>query len=116
MDVAGSLPRIRGTQIGLRDPQVVARIKLDMLAGRFAYQELSARIAGVRDRSGVYHVMVGHHRMAAAREIHRETNDPTPVRNLLHWGFWDEVSRPPSDSRPLPSRYWWGALRNWLGF
>jgi hypothetical protein len=106
---------VRGTQIGLRAPEVVDRIKADMRAGRYAYQEPRGRIAGVRDARGTYHVKVGHHRMAAAMEVYRENGDPAAVWELIYWGFWDEVERPPIDSRPLPARGWWGALRNWLG-
>jgi len=31
----GQIPRIRATQVGLRDPAAVDRIKADMLGGRF---------------------------------------------------------------------------------
>jgi hypothetical protein len=110
------IPRIRGTQIGLRDPDSVDNIKADMLAGRYAYQEPRGRIGGFRDRKGTYHVGAGHHRMAAAMEIYRETGDLGAVQQLLRWGRWDEVESAPVDSRPLPARDWWGAFRNWLGF
>jgi hypothetical protein len=109
-----ALPKIRGTQVGLSNPGQIDAIKSDMRAGRYAYHEERGRIAGVRDPKGVYHVKVGHHRMAAAMEIYRETRNPTPVLELLRWGRWDSVAHPPLDSRPLPARHWWGALRNWL--
>jgi filamentous hemagglutinin len=109
------LTRIRGTQIGLRDADLIDRLKRDMVAGRFAYQETQGRIGGVRDRHGRYHVIEGHHRMVAAVELFRETGDETAVRNLIQWGMWTDQDSPPSDSRPLPSRHWWGAFRNWLG-
>lgn len=112
----GSVPRIRGTQIGLGNPGQVDTIKADMVAGNYAYQEPRGQIAGVRDVLGTYHVKDGHHRMAAAVEIHRETGDRAAVLELLDWGKWDEVDQPPIDSRPLPGRDWWSALRNWLGF
>jgi hypothetical protein len=111
---AARLPKIRGTQEGLRDPALVEQIKADMKAGRFAFHELRGQIAGVRDPKGVYYVRVGHHRMAAAMEIYRETHDPTPVLELLRWGNWDQVDNPPNDRAPLPGRDWWGAFRNWL--
>lgn len=114
--LGGSLPRIRGTQIGLSKPALVDQIKASMRDGRFAYHELRGRIAGVRDPKGTYHVKDGHHRMAAALEIYKETADATAVRELLRWGLWDEVDHPPIDSCPLPARDWWGAFRNWLGF
>ncbi len=116
MPESGHLPKIRGTQVGLREPDLVAQLKADMRAGHYAYHEARGQIGGVRDRKGTYHVMEGHHRMVAALEIYRETKDATAVNELLRWGQWDEVSGPPPDSRPLPARDWLGAWRNWLGF
>jgi hypothetical protein len=112
----GPLPRFRGTQIGLDRADSIDQIKADMLAGRFAYAELRARITGLRDPRGVYHIKVGHHRMAAALEIYKETGDERYVRNLLRWGRFDDATSPPIDSRPMPSRDWWGAFRNWIGW
>ena len=110
------LPTIRGTRLGLREPSQVDQIKAAMLSLRFPYHEVHARITGVRDPRGVYYVKDGHHRIAAAMEIYRETGDPTPLLELVRWGKWDNVPASPIDGRPLPSRYWWGAFRNWLGF
>ena len=110
------IPPIRGTQIGLKFPDQVDAIKADMKAGRFDFRELRARIGGVRDRRGVYHVVEGHHRMVAAIELFRETGDSRAVQQLLQWGNFAEVDRPPLDSRPLPCRDWWGRFRNWLGW
>jgi filamentous hemagglutinin len=110
------LPRIRGTQIGFRDPSQIDTIKADMLAGRFAYHEVRAQVGGWLDRHGVYHVYDGHHRMAAALEIYRETGDAMPARLLLILGDWKYIDRPPRISRPMPARDWWGALRNWLKY
>lgn len=106
------LPKIRGTQIGLRDPALVDRLKADMREGRFAYQEPRGRITGVRDVRGVYYVKEGHHRMAAAVEIYQETGDATVVQELLRCGEFPEVNYCPKDGCPLPARDWWGALRN----
>jgi filamentous hemagglutinin len=112
---APALPRIRGTQIGLRDPALVARLKADMQAGRYAYHEPRGQIGGWLDRRGSYHVHEGHHRIAAALELYRETGDPGPVLQLLRWGVWTPIERPPRGSRPLPARDWWRRFRNWLG-
>jgi hypothetical protein len=112
----GPLPRIRGTQIGLRAPAAVDRIKTDMLAGRFPYHEWRAQIGGYRDARGKYHIQEGHHRMVAALEILAETGNSTPVRELLRWGHWEGVPKAPTISRPMPSRSWWGALRNRWNF
>jgi filamentous hemagglutinin len=110
------IPRIRGTQIGLRDSDLVDRLKADMSAGRYFFQEARGQIGGVIDPRGDHHVIDGHHRMAAALEIFRETGDDNAVRMLVVWGWWGAVEKAPSDSRPFPVRWWWGAFRNWLGF
>jgi filamentous hemagglutinin len=110
-----ALPRIFGTQIGLRDWSVVDEIKADMRAGRFAYREQRGKIGGYIDRRGVYCVTFGHHRIVAAIELARETGDASAVLELMRWGQWDDAPRPPSDRRPLPARDWWGAFRHWLG-
>lgn len=114
-DLAAPLPRIRGTQIGLKKPWLVDQIKADMRHGRYAYEEPRGQIGGVRDRRGCYHVVEGHHRMASALEIYDETGDPRPIRELLRHGRWDLRDRGPLFSRPMPSRRWWGAFRNWIG-
>jgi filamentous hemagglutinin len=110
-----SLPKIRGTQVGLRSWQVVDQIKADMLAGRFIFHEYS-RIGGVRNRKGVYYVVEGHHRMVAAMEMYKESGDPTFLLELLRRGDWDNVPFTPVDGRPLPARDWWGAFRHWFGW
>jgi filamentous hemagglutinin len=109
------LRRIRGTQIGLRNPALVDAIKAAMRAGTFRFAEPAGRIAGVLDRSGTYHIQEGHHRMAAALELLRETGDDRYVAELLAWGVW-EGEPAPRDSRPMPSRTWWGRFRNQIGF
>ncbi len=110
------LPTIRGTQIGLKNPAIVDRIKDQMRSGQFPYHEIGCRVEGIRDLEGTYHVREGHHRMAAAMELYKENADSSFVRNLLTWGVWAEWDYPPHDSRPLPSRSWWGAFRNSLNF
>ncbi|EIJ42389.1 hypothetical protein BegalDRAFT_1505 [Beggiatoa alba B18LD] len=65
--VADVLPIIKGTQRGLRNPELVDQIKNDMLNGNFNYSELRAQIAGYLD-DGKYYVTEGHHRMTAALE------------------------------------------------
>src|SRR5262245_15403721 len=109
-------PRIRGTQLGLKNPALVDQLKAAMRAGQFHFHEIRAQVGGVRDRKGVYHVVDGHHRIVAAWEIWLETADAEPLKKLLEFGNWDEWSHPPRDSRPLPLRSWWGRLRNRLGY
>jgi hypothetical protein len=111
-----SLPRIRGTQIGLRNWSLVDQLKSDMRSARYAFHERRGQIGGVRDRRGVYYVVEGHHRLVAALELFNETGDSTAIVELLNGGLWTEVNRPPFDGRPLPSRSYWGAFRNWLGY
>lgn len=110
-----ALPRIRGTQIGLRDPKLLDQLKADMTEGRYAFEEERGQIGGVIDPRGTYHVVEGHHRVAAALELLHETGDDADVLSLLFWGRWSQVEKRPADSRPLPSRSTWGAFRNWLG-
>src|SRR5262245_326295 len=114
--MARDLPKIRGTQIGLKNPALVDQIKASMRAGKFPYDELRCRIVGIKDLDGIYYVKEGHHRMAAAMELYKELKDSSFVRNLLTSGDWKESDHPPNDSRPLPSRNWWNALRNRLNF
>ena len=109
------LPRIRGTQVGLRNPASVDAIKADMKAELFRFTDLDGQIGGILDGAGVYHVMEGHHRMAAALELFRQTGDDRFVRELLRWGRWS-IGLRPSMSRPMPARSWWGRLRNRIGY
>lgn len=111
-----SLPHIRDTQVGVRDWSVVDRIKFDMRAGQYAFHERRGQIGGVRDPRGTYYVVEGHHRMVAALECFYESGDAAAVLELLRWGQWTEIDRPPSDRRPSPARHWWGAFRNWIGY
>jgi len=109
-------PTIRGTQVGLKHPEQVDQMKADILADRFYFEELRARIGGVIDRRGIYHVIEGHHRIVAAIEVLDEFENATPLLEIIRCGNWDLVDKPPRGSRPLPSRTFWGAMRNWLGF
>lgn len=110
------LPEIRGTQIGLRDPALVERLKSAMAANQYAFDETRGQIGGVIDAKGTYHIVDGHHRMAAALELFHDTGEDTAVQRLLFWGRWAMVERPPPDSRPFPGRSWWRAFRNWIGY
>jgi hypothetical protein len=109
------LPKIRGTQIGLRHPTLVDRLKIDMKVGAFRFHEPDGQLGGILDRKGVYHVMEGHHRMVAALELYRETSDDRYVTQLIDCGRWDRAPAPPI-SRPMPARSWFGRLRNRVGY
>ena len=82
-----------------------------MVAGRYGFQEIRGQIGGVVDSQRIYHIVDGHHRMAAALEIFRETGDDDPVVMLVKWGWWTEMEKAPLDSRPFPHRSRWGNFR-----
>jgi filamentous hemagglutinin len=95
---------------------MIDKLKAEMLAGRFDYLAARGRVSGVRDNRMVFHVVDGHHRVVAALEILQESGDTGPLLQLLAWGKWDDTARAHPESRPLPSRHWWGAFRNWIGW
>jgi len=109
-------PELRGTQVGLRNESLVDKLKSDMQGGSFKYQSPEGRISGYIDSNGVRYVSEGHHRVAAAREILKETGNSGPLNNLVRNGNWTDVSQAPANSRPLPARDFWGNLRNRIGF
>lgn len=95
-------------QTALTKPEVVDRIKQDLLAGRFRFDEPLARLIGWRDDGGTYYLSEGHHRMAAAIELFRETGEDRFVAELLANGTW-VPGRPPRRRR-LPTRGFWFRL------
>ncbi|MCO6538489.1 MAG: hypothetical protein J6567_11120, partial [Gilliamella sp.] len=99
-----SIPNIKGTQVGLRDPASVDRLKNDMLSGNFNFEADFGRIGGYIDNKGNYYVGAGHHRMVAAMEIYKETGDASYIRKLIKNGRWTPIDKPPVDMRPLPKR------------
>jgi hypothetical protein len=113
--MARDLPKIRGTQVGLKNPGLVDQIKAQMKSGQFPYDEIGCRVVGVRDSNGTYHVKDGHHRMAAAFELYWEMGDSSFVRDLLTHGRWDEVENAPIETSSLPARTRWRRFRSWLG-
>jgi hypothetical protein len=98
------LPKIFGTQKGLRDPAFVGIIKKSMLDGKFNFSALENRIGEFIDDAGKYYVGEGHHRMAAAKEIFQETGNSGAVKQLLENGRWTKTKRAPSTSTSLPKR------------
>ena len=112
--VACGIPNIRGTQSGLRNPHVVDEIKRSMLENKYDFSLLNNRIGGYFDRQGTYHISEGHHRMTAALEIYRETGENKFVYELIKNVRWTNISMPPTNSVPMPSRYFWSNLKNKL--
>ncbi|MDC9583376.1 Rhs family protein, partial [Xenorhabdus sp. PR6a] len=110
-----SLPEIKGTQTGFKNPHQIDSMKKDMLDGNYDFTLDKNRISVIIDNKGVYHVSDGHHRMTAAMEIHKTTGNDKYIRELLNNAKKDRQNTVPS-SRPMPSRNWWGALRNKWGF
>ena len=109
---AGPLPRLRGTQLGLLHPEQIDQLKADMLNGLFKYEALEAIVVGVVDPKGTFHVQSGHHRIAAAIELMKETGNEYYLRMLLACGRWPVITYFPHNSRPLPGRDWISRLRN----
>ncbi|OTQ48064.1 hypothetical protein B6D06_11365 [Gilliamella apis] len=102
--VKGSIPEIKGTQVGLRDPAQIDLMKSDMLNGSFEFTATRGKIAGYIDSKGNYYITEGHHRMAAAQEIYKTTGDATYIHKLLENGKWDKTNKVPVDALPLPTR------------
>ncbi|CDL81248.1 hypothetical protein [Xenorhabdus szentirmaii] len=109
-------PEIKGSQIGFKKPHQIDSMKKDMLDGTYDFKNIKNIIGGEIDSKGVYYVGDGHHRMAAAQEIYKETGDATYIHKLIEHGRWDKVNSPTVDVRPMPSRGFFGNLRNKLGF
>jgi len=106
---------IRGSQVGLRDAELVDLIKAEMRSGTYRFASPEGQIGGILDRQGIYHVMEGHHRTVAALELFGETGDDHFINELIVRGIWDRSPAPPT-SRPMPSRSWFGKLRNRIGY
>jgi len=114
-ELVGKIPTIVSFgQKGLRDPAAVGRIKKAMLEGTYEYTAKKGIIAGWIN-NGKYILGEGHHRIAAAMEILKETKNATPLLNLIKNGAWS-TAKFGGSTRPLPSRSMWGKFRNWLGF
>jgi DNA-directed RNA polymerase beta' subunit len=102
--ISESIPNIKGTQVGLRNPTQIDSIKHDMINEIYDFKKIDNIIAGYVDSKGNYYVTEGHHRMVAAMEIYKETGNASYVKKLLSNGKWTEIKKPPIDARPLPKR------------
>ncbi|MEO0686178.1 MAG: Rhs family protein, partial [Cyanobacteria bacterium J06649_11] len=85
-----------------------------MLNGTFEYGAKRGIIAGWLN-NGRYIISEGHHRVAAAMEILKETGNARPILQLLENGAWS-TAKYSQRTRPLPARSGWTSFRNWLGF
>ncbi|MWN32952.1 hypothetical protein GQ595_10935, partial [Gilliamella sp. Pra-s54] len=102
--ISESIPNIKGTQVGLRNPAQIDSMKRDMMNGNYDFKKIDNIIAGYVDSKGNYYITEGHHRMAAAMEIYKKTGNTFYVKKLLSNGKWTETQKPPIDARPLPKR------------
>jgi len=84
---------IRGSQVGLRDAELVDLIKAEMRSGTYRFASPEGQIGGILDRQGIYHVMEGHHRTVAALELFGETGDDHFINELMSGEFG--IGHPP---------------------
>ncbi|HDS7112718.1 TPA: RHS domain-containing protein [Klebsiella aerogenes] len=81
-------PKVKGTQKGLKYPDYVDVVKEKMSKEDFDYSKIANQIDGYYDSKSTYHVGDGHHRMAAAIELYKETGDDRYICNLLKMVNW----------------------------
>lgn len=92
----------------------IEAIKRDMLDDKFDYAAARAVISGIYDARGkVFYVGEGHHRLAAALEIARETDNWIPFRKLVDYGLWDIKDQAPPGAHVLPVR---STVWTWIGW
>lgn len=75
-----------------------------MRNGNYRFESPKGIIGGYVDKNGKYWVSEGHHRMAAAKEIYKETGDASNVKKLIENGRWTKTEYPPVDGRKFPKR------------
>ena len=110
------IPKIKTVvQVGLRNPRNVDAIKKILLDPKKAEEiyALKESLSGYIHK-GVVYLEGGHHRVAAAKEILKETGNAEPLRRLLQGGRWTKMK--PHTSRPLPGRSFWAKVRNKFNF
>ncbi|MCE9666686.1 FG-GAP-like repeat-containing protein [Myxococcus stipitatus] len=101
------LPRIRATQVGLRDPAKVDAIKESMLRDPKFFDKVENAI-GASYAEGTHYIHEGHHRMTAAIELAAEQGTSRYVDELL----MTTLSNPyrgttvVPNSRVMPLRNW----------
>jgi hypothetical protein len=97
------------TQTGL-DPTKSKNIddyKSRMLQKTFDYGD-NRQVSGLfHPGSGTYFVSEGHHRLAAALEIARETGNWSPFKKLIQNGYWGEAAELPGERHRLAMRSGW---------
>ncbi len=95
----------------------IEAFKRDMLEERFLFESSEGRIGGhYHERRRIFFVGEGHHRLAAALEIAKETGDWRPFRRLLRHGLWQKTDRIPDLHHRLPVRSTWGNYLSWRSF
>lgn len=83
VNIIESIPNIKGTQVGLRNPAQIDSMKDDMINKVYDFTLPQNRIAGYVDSKGAFYVTEGHHRMAAAQELYKNTGDASYINNLI---------------------------------
>ncbi|WP_375084013.1 DUF637 domain-containing protein [Providencia sp. SKLX074055] len=95
---------IKSTQTGLKHPNQVDQMKIDMLSNNYKFTAPEGIIAGYVDKKGVYYISEGNHRMVAAKEIYIKTGDSQYINKLIENGRWTVVESAPVGAKSLPSR------------
>lgn len=95
---------IKSTQTGLKNPNQIDQMKIDMLSNNYKFTAPEGIIAGYLDKKGVYYISEGNHRMVAAKEIYVKTGDSQYINKLIENGRWTVVESAPVGAKPLPSR------------
>ena len=97
--------KIRSMQQGFKHPEFVEVYEGAMMTpNQFKFEWPTARIGGYKTPDGTYYVNEGNTRMQAALQILAKTGNDGPVKNLLEFRRWTQVTSPPS------ANYSWSAL------
>ena len=95
---------IKSTQTGLKNPNQIDQMKIDMLSNNYKFTAPEGIIAGYVDKKGIYYISEGNHRMVAAKEVYVKTGDSQYINKLIENGRWTVVESAPVGAKPLPSR------------
>lgn len=97
------------TQYGLNDSKTdqIDLFKKKMLEGTFEYND-ERQVSGLfHERSHTYFISEGHHRLAAAFEIAKESGDWSYFKKLIAHGYWYKTDEVPKNRYSLKMRTNW---------